>query len=119
MISREIVFFQKRAKTGCDANCSKAWGLNSRPRHRLSGDEDDFYYLGDDELGEAPEDPGTYEGGHAKPVTPEERLNKWCVRECERNAISDPGEADQNLVLPDWSHRVYNLPESEAAQESR
>lgn len=64
-----ITYCGQPAKVGCDEKCHKAWGSNSRPKVRLSKDDyDDYYYLSDDELGVAPIDPGTYEGGCAKPT---------------------------------------------------
>ena len=71
---KDIIYFGKSARVECDGNCKKAWGINSRPDKP------------DDELGAAPEDPGTYEGGHAKPKEGEE-MNKWCIRECERSSL--------------------------------
>ena len=116
MISRNITFFGKSCTLACDAKCSKAWGHNNRPKIILGPEEwiaenvsvEDFVWLADDELGEAPEDPGTYEGGQAKPCTESERLNKWCARECERSEIVVVGEP---VVLPDFSKRIYNIPE--------
>lgn len=102
---------------GCDARCDKAWGISNRPQVQLSDDDDDIAYLADDEVGTAPTDPGTYEGGHAKPRTPEDRLNKWCARECERSASSDPflvqrdpGRYSLIATLPDFSRRRFNQP---------
>lgn len=91
----------------CDENCNKAWGIDKRPREQLSNDEDDVVFLADDELGDAPTDTGTYDGGHAKPVQKEERPNKWCLRTCERGAIID-GRIDKKLS--DFSQRHYNQP---------
>lgn len=76
----------------------------------LSENEDDYAYLADDELGDAPEDPGTYEGDDAKPINKIGIPNKWCVRQCERCAMSHPGEWNKPLPLPDFSNRVYNIP---------
>lgn len=112
-----ITFFDQRAKVACDRRCEKAWGINNRPRVQLSANEDDFAYLADGELSEAPADPGTCEGGHAKPDSPAEFPNKWCVRECERCALSAPGEWMLPLALPDFSRRRYNLPGSSNKQE--
>lgn len=107
----------------CDKKCEKAWGINNRPRlYRMEGgvyrevmfeewyneqipDENDSCYLADDELGNAPLDPGTYEGGDAKPFHPT-RHNRWCVRECERCEWGHPSE---DLELPDFSKRRYNI----------
>lgn len=108
MNKAEIVFFGQRRVVACDRKCSKAWGINNRPRIELSDEEDDYAYLADDELENAPIDPGTYEGGHAKPLSPDEFPNKWCVRECERCAMDDSGGAEPEL--PDLSHRYYNMP---------
>jgi hypothetical protein len=91
----------------CDARCNKAWGINNRPRVSLSEDDEDFAFLSDTELGVAPFDPGTYEGGHAKPITTSDRLNKWCYRECERSA--EAATLD-DISLPDFSVRRFNMP---------
>ncbi|GAA0271067.1 hypothetical protein LNAOJCKE_0893 [Methylorubrum aminovorans] len=110
MIARQIVYFGQPAVVICDAKCGKAWGINCRPRVTLSDDPDDYAYLADDELGEAPSDPGTYEGGDAKPTEPSERLNRWCVRECERCAMSKPGKATETIAARDFSRRDFNQP---------
>lgn len=107
-----IVYFGQPAKVGCDEKCSKAWGVNQRPRVSISpDDEDDYAFLSDDELPDAPDDPGTYEGGHGKPSSPSLAPNKWCVRECERCVMSKPGESDKPLELPDFSKRRFNKPQ--------
>ena len=77
MRTKEIIYFGKKALVQCDGNCQKAWGVHSRPNNKS-----------DEELGIAPEDPRTYEGGFAKPKEGEE-MNKWCVRECERSRLID------------------------------
>jgi hypothetical protein len=105
IITKQVVAFGHTIVIGCDAQCSKAWGINSRPKVQLSEDEDDYAFLADGELGEAPEDPGTYEGDHAKPRLPEDRLNKWCFRECER---CESAEIGQPLKCPDFSIRHPN-----------
>ena len=99
----------------CDGKCDKAWGHNNRPKVYLhpdgeDGDPDDFYYLPDHELGEAPEDPGTYEGGHGKPVGDDDLMNKWCVRECERSGTfgHNYGGVRRDYPPHDFSDRVYN-----------
>lgn len=79
-----IMFCDQQAKVGCDEKCEKAWGNENRPKVQLSEDEDDYAFLSDDELGEAPIDPGTYEGGQAKPIDKKDIPNRWCIRECER-----------------------------------
>lgn len=109
-IVKAIIFFGEPCALACDALCEKAWGRNNRPRRQLGSEEDDYVYLADQDLGVAPEDPGTYEGGHAKPRVPEERLNKWCARECERSVIVGQG---QLAPLPDLSSTGPNIPRLE------
>lgn len=94
-MEKTIIFFGQQAKVNCDENCNKAWGINLRPRiyaelpdeiYPLPGgsifpagkeiDFDDYAYLSDNELGDAPIDPGTYEGGCAKPTSKDEVGNK-------------------------------------------
>jgi hypothetical protein len=106
MISTEIRWFDRMAILACDGKCSKAWGINCRPEISFDDEDlDDTAYLADDELGDAPEDPGTYEGFQAKPI--DQKHNKWCARECERSVICEAGE---DLELPDFSQRRYNQP---------
>jgi len=114
-----ITYFGQLAKVNCDGNCKKACGLNGRPKVQLSADEDDYAFLADDELGEAPADPGTYEGNDAKPESAAGFPNKWCVRECERCARSKPGECDLPLAIKSFSKRVYNLNWRNAVEKSR
>lgn len=113
-ITKQVIAFGELTLIGCDAQCSKAWGINNRPKVQLSKDEDDYAFLADGELGEAPENPGTYEGGHAKPTQPDERLNKWCFRECERCASARVG---QPLKYPNLLTRLYNVPTSDPAND--
>lgn len=105
-----ITYMGQPAKVRCDGNCKKAWGRNNRPLDQHSDNPDDFEYLADGELGEAPDDPGIYEGGHAKPGSPAEFPNKWCVRECERCSVSAPGEHDRHLKLNSFDVRKRNMP---------
>jgi hypothetical protein len=90
ILKHEEIFYHGRCVMVCDQKCNKAWGINNRPRNQLSDDPDDFEWFTDDELGEAPIDPGTYECDHAKPLTPEQGYNKWCARECERSKTVSP-----------------------------
>jgi hypothetical protein len=111
MIAKQVLYFRHELVLVCDARCDKAWGINGRPRVQLSAtDEDDYAFLADGELGEAPVDSGTAEGSHRKPRTPEERLNKWCCRECERSRMVKPGE---DFELPDFTGRVSNIPRAD------
>ena len=102
MIEAKIIFFGESCTFQCDGKCNKAWGINNRPRIQLSDDDDDVVYLADSELPDAPEDPGTYEGGHGKPTSLSQAPNKWCVRECERGSLD--GKPIQR-----WEKRLYNL----------
>ena len=130
MLEKDIVYFGQQTKVVCDNNCRKAWGHNGRPcvyfdrdgkavgirsekgRNFHPEDWDNFAYLPDYLLGEAPEDPGTYEGGHGKPdwqIQTPDKLNKWCVRECERSAIKELGKPD-SPVMPDFNDYRFNIP---------
>lgn len=105
LLAKAIVYCGNRIVLVCDGQCHKAWGINNRPKIQLDPDnEDDVIWLADDELGEAPIDPGIYEGGEAKPTYPDARLNKWCARECERSEFRK--EWPKN-----WSMRRANLPD--------
>lgn len=106
MHTKDVTMFGQPVTLACDGNCRKAWGINSRPSVRLGADEDDVAWLADDELGEAPADPGTYEGGHAKPASPA-GMNKWCARECERATVEDRGRP---VKLRDFTRRLFNQP---------
>lgn len=106
MRTKTILWFGQTMVLGCDANCSKAWGISQRPKLDLSDDPDDVAYLADSELGDAPMSPGTYEGGFTKPSSPA-GMNKWCSRECER---SDMATTAGRLKLPDFSARLFNQP---------
>ena len=106
MHTKDVMMFGRPATIACDGQCSKAWGVNNRPKDQLSDDCDDTALLADGELGDAPADPGTYEGGHAKPDGPHQ-MNKWCARECERSVVVGRGA---EIILPDFTHRLYNMP---------
>lgn len=113
ILTKQILFFGKECLLACDGNCSKAWGINTRPKilYDDDGDEDDYDYLSDEELLVAPIDPGSYEGGHAKPTEKGRKLNKWCARECERAILLDLGEIS---YLPSFVSRRKNIdPERE------
>jgi hypothetical protein len=112
MLRKEILFCDQPAVIACDGNCRKAWGIDKRPKVQISDNEDDYAYLADGELGEAPIDPGTYAGDEAKPTDYDDpnRLNRWCARECERNYLSSPGCHRDPVKLPDLSRRFYNIP---------
>lgn len=120
MLTTQIIWFGKTCLSVCDRKCEKAWGVNGRCHGETSSikfdDDDDIVFLADDEVGMAPHDPGTYEGGQAKPLYPQVH-NKWCVRECERCSIIEVGE---EIVYPDYSVRHYNTPwkHPEASKET-
>lgn len=84
LIATKQVFFGRPIWLACDGECGQAWG------HNWHGVKE----------AQAPADPGTYEGGHAKPT--DKRHNKWCARECERSAILSRGDhpADKDVILP-------------------
>jgi hypothetical protein len=109
MIKKNVTCCGKPRVLACDAKCGKAWGISRRPSRYFNPDEDidDYVYEPDSVLGIAPPDPGTYEGGHGKPTCKEERLNKWCYRECERSVSVRPSEP---IVLPDLEHPKPNKP---------
>ncbi len=109
---KTIIYFGQPMKVGCDGKCHKAWGIQGRPRIRVGKDEDDVVFLSDLELGMAPEEPGTWEGFEmcGKPTYSEDKLNKWCVRNCERCERSEIGQPEQELELPNWDERMYNIP---------
>ena len=98
------------AKVGCDEKCNKAWGIMFRPKEQLSDDDDDVVYLSDDELGDAPENPPIWEGGDGKPTCDSEKMNKWCVRQCERCEMTEYGKPNEPLIYKDWGVRRYNQP---------
>ena len=104
-----IQYFGEAAKVACDEKCNKAWGINNRPQNQLSDDPDDYEYLSDDELPEAPVHPGTWEGNDKKPVNKADIPNRWCIRECERCSMSNPGQYDKPLKLKDFSIRRKNI----------
>jgi hypothetical protein len=104
-----ITFFDQEALVACDGKCHKAWGINGgRPRHQFSDDPADYVYFPDLMVPIAPEDPGTYEGNDGKPID-SAKLNKWCVRECERSAMSRAGESRKLLELPDFDQPRPNI----------
>jgi hypothetical protein len=124
-----ITYFGQKIKVKCDEKCNKAWGTNKRPRiyPEISNDKifglnnksvypnkenidlDHYAYCSDGELQESPIDPGTYEGDDAKPTNKNEIGNKWCVRECERCVMSEPGKHNKQLKLIDFNKRYYNI----------
>ena len=136
-----IQYCGQNAKVNCDENCKKAFGSNCRPRvypklgEQIFGlnetsiypdiedgengfDVDDWAYLSDNELPNAPIDTGFYEGGHGKPVDQNgnpiqsQIPNKWCVRECERCNMSSPNQWMKDLHIREFDKRFYNIQES-------
>lgn len=109
--------FGQQATHACDGKCNKAWGISSRPsipsraERDRSANPDDYAFLADDELGEAPVHPGTTEGECGKPINAKgpADINKWCLRECERGWMSEPGQPNTPPDLPDFSVRFYNI----------
>lgn len=107
-----IKYFGRDARVVCDRQCGKAWGSNNRPTVALSDDPDDWAWAADGELGDAPTNPGTYEGGEGKPAHPDYFPNKWCVSQCERCAMSRFGQTVfEPVELRDLSKQFYNMPQ--------
>lgn len=98
MITARWTYFDHPLTAACDERCDKAWGMMDRPH--VVPDDHESPYVADDDLGDAPTVVGSWEGRHTKPATPEDRLNKWCVRACERCWWSPLGEPDATPVLP-------------------
>jgi hypothetical protein len=109
-MEKTITYCGIQAKVGCDEKCNKAWGITLRPKEQLSDDFEDVVYLSDDELGDAPKYPKCWEGGDGKPTCDEEKMNKWCIRQCERCVMTEYGRQDETLVYKDWCVRRYNIP---------
>jgi len=107
MIFKAIIYCGQAAAIGCDEKCDKAWGISSRPKRQLSDNPDDYELLADDELPQAPADPGTYEGGCAKPTIEQDKLNKWCARECERCTLTGPDMKVERL--DDFTKPLRNI----------
>lgn len=114
LLKKDIMYCAQDAVLACDGKCEKAWGINVRARVDLGSDPDDYYWPADSELGDAPADPGTYEGGHGKPDAEHKLESKWCARECERSGLYKPGEP---VVLRDFSKRVYNIKSHEPKED--
>ncbi len=110
MKKTQIKYRDAPALLVCDGKCEKAWGVNGRKGDLIiaydENEPDDIAYKADNEIGIAPQDPGTYEGGQGKPTVPGDH-NKWCARECERSRLVKPGE---EISCWDFSARFYNQP---------
>lgn len=107
VFTKQIVWSGRPVTLACDGKCGKAWGITSRPSVQFDPEEpDDHAMLADHELGYAPADPQTYEGGCAKPASPAE-MNRWCSRQCERSSLFAAGE---QVAVKDFSQRRYNQP---------
>lgn len=111
---KTIGWFGRTCTVACDGRCDKAWGLNQRPKISFDPkDPDDVAWLADHEVGTAPEDPGTWEGGDGKPSgmpLPDDAghlMNKWCSRECERSAIYEQNEP---VLIRTLNKRIFNQP---------
>lgn len=105
------MYFGSRIVIVCDMQCHKAWGSQNRPCVYLQDEDeqsDDYYYLADHELGDAPANPGTSEGDEYKPLTPDGPHNKWCARECERSVMVFV-ERENSFELIDFDRRFYNI----------
>jgi len=105
-----ILIFGERTKVACDEKCNKAFGKDTRPKVQLDGnDTDDYAWLADWELDEAPVNPGTRQSGQSKPVNKAEIPNAWCVGQCER-CVKETRKFESHLQLIDFDQRVYSKP---------
>lgn len=110
MHTKPILWSGRAVTLACDGVCSKAWGVIMRPTERFdANDPDDCAMHADHELGTAPVDPRSYEGGCAKPEGPA-GMNKWCSRQCERSRIFEADEVVTASALPSFDGRLYNQP---------
>jgi hypothetical protein len=117
MISKSINFCGQRVTLACDGNCSKAWGIQARPRHHFQPEDeepDDYVYLPDSALGTAPGPGETVilaEGNDTKPhavrMTDGAGTNRWCARQCERKVMVEDGE---EIRVRDMEHPRPNMP---------
>jgi hypothetical protein len=114
-MDKTIQYFNQQLRAVCDENCSKAWGWNTRPK---STDKIKVAILSDEQLAmnEAPQDPGTSEGGEKKPVLVAQAPTKWCIRECERCILVDPSNkwTIRELYEAKRSFLVYAHPKPSA-----
>lgn len=112
ILKKKITIYGHQAILACDGLCHKAWGLDGRQTLQLSEELDDFVYVSDSELGEAP-GPGLTatisEGGDVKPcagiLTDGQLMNKWCSRQCERVSLFD---SDESIKLKDMLDPIPN-----------
>jgi hypothetical protein len=120
----EITYFGKPCLVTCDHNCKKAWGMNGRDADEGTqivfdeDDPDDMAYVEDSKVGDAPDDPGTYEGignDGGKPMHPDLH-NKWCARECERSQFIEPGE---QIEVRDFTQPFYNIPSRHGVENAK
>lgn len=105
MFKKEILFYGRKGFLCCDGRCEKAWGRNNRP---CVIEGKNVYFLPDNSVGIAPDDPGTYEGCDGKPCNIESSLdmNRWCARECERSVFVESPIDLKILNLPCFDSNV-------------
>ncbi len=84
-----IIYFGKEVVLSCDGECSKAWGRNWHGK----------------KCGEAPSDPGIYEGSNAKPT--DKTHNKWCARSCERSHLIGTKPLDSVAGVKECINTIY------------
>jgi len=135
---KEILYCGSQVVAACDGKCDKAWGavrpvvyMYKNP-DTLDGTEsdaiwqrahDDWRSIPDSELVEAPACNGTAEGPDTKPDMSLDylqtarggpgKLNRWCVRQCERCVTVGRGEP---IELPDMDKPFFNMPFNHEAQ---
>ena len=112
-IQRSMMFLGEIHIVACDGRCDKAWGVDDRPTNRLGSDHNDFEWLADGELGQAPIDPGSLssDNGVRKPllVRGPDDVNEWCVDRCERMAKCRAVTSERAPDPPDLSRRRPNF----------
>lgn len=117
-----ITAYGKPMLIWCDEKCNKAWGVVCRPKKQLSEIDDDIFFIGDKDLPDAPEDPGTYEGGCAKPRNDAQKHNKWCFRQCERCESQESSDTAKFVTTTEadfeyLNQGFYNMPDLESNQK--
>lgn len=95
----------------CDGKCQKAWGIDQRPKRKLSLEEDDWVYIRDSLLGEA-EGGSDTEGGDGHPLRYNcpvvSRHNRWCARACERSVVIFPTDMNKFFEIPNMENPKPN-----------
>jgi hypothetical protein len=70
VLKTNITFAGQALTAICDFKCERACGKHARPTAKLSSGDAHYAFFSDGELGAAPDEPGTEEGGCRKPDHP-------------------------------------------------